>query len=320
MSENAAGRVSLRDLRYLVAVDDHRHFGRAAASCFVSQPTLSTQLRKLEDALGVQLVERSHRRVMLTPVGRRVADRARAVLNEVADIVDLARAAADPLGGELRLGVIPTVGPYLLPHLMPVLRTELPRLRVLLYEQQTAPSVVRLERGELDAAIMAAPVNGHGLDSMPLFVEPFHLAVPAGHPLSRQQRITMDDLETSQLLLLEEGHCLRDQALELCARAGAREDAEFRATSLETLRQMVASGAGITLLPALAAAAGAGIPNQSAVAVRPFAEPAPHREIAIYWRRGAAREDTVRALGEVISQLDVVRDLLPGVGAESQPA
>ncbi len=311
MNENAAGRVSLRDLRYLVAVDEHRHFGRAAASCFVSQPTLSTQLRKLENALGVQLVERSHRRVMLTPVGRRVADRARAVLNEVADIVDLARAAADPLGGELRLGVIPTVGPYLLPHLMPVLRDELPRLRVLLYEQQTGPTLVRLERGELDAAIMAVPVNDQGLDAMTLFREPFLLAVPVGHSLARERQACMDDLETTQLLLLEEGHCLRDQALEVCARVGAREDAEFRATSLETLRQMVASGAGITLLPALAAAAGAGIPNQGAVAVRPFAEPAPYREIAIYWRRGAAREDTVRALGEVISRLDVVRDLLP---------
>ena len=311
MIENPTGRISLRDLRYLVALDDHRHFGRAAAACFVSQPTLSTQLRKLEDALGVQLVERTHKRVMLTSVGRRVADRARGVLNEIADIVDLARAAADPLGGELRLGLIPTVGPYLLPHLVPALRTELPRLRVLLYEEQTRPTLNRLERGELDAAVMAAPVDDQGLESMTLFIEPFVLAVPASHPLAGRETVGVDDLETKQLLLLEEGHCMREQALDLCARAGAREDAEFRATSLETLRQMVASGAGITLLPSLAAAASAGIPNHGAIAIRPFRPPSPHREVAIYWRRGSAREDTVRTLGNLVTRLPAVRAMLP---------
>lgn len=302
-------QINFRDLRYLVAVADHRHFGRAAAACYVSQPTLSTQIKKLEQYLGVQLVERTNKQVMLTPIGKMIAERARHVLNEVADIVDTARAAGDPMMGDLRLGLIPTIGPYLLPHLIPELRATYPRLRPLLYEEQTARLLERLRRGELDAAVMAVPVPGEGLMHASLFHEPFYLALPSGHPLTRKQPVEIGDLTSEQILLLEEGHCLRDQALDVCSMVGAREDAEFRATSMETLRQMVASGAGITLLPALAAEAAAGLPNSNSVELRCFSDATPTREMALYWRKGSAREPTIRAVAEVIRELDAVKAL-----------
>lgn len=302
-------QINFRDLRYLVAVANHRHFGRAAAACYVSQPTLSTQLKKLELHLGVQLIERSSKQVMLTQAGKVIAERAHRVLNEVADIVDAARAAGDPMTGELRLGLIPTIGPYLLPHLIPVLRRAYPQLKPLLYEEQTGVLVDRLRRGELDAAVMAVPVNERGLQFMPLFHEPFYLALPAEHPLVRRQYIELGDLEAEHILLLEEGHCLRDQALDVCDLVGASNIAEFRATSMETLRQMVALGAGVTLLPALAAAANIAVPNHAAIELRPFQAPAPQRELALYWRKGSAREPTLRSLADVVRNLSAVSAL-----------
>ncbi len=302
--------MNLRDLRYLVAVADHRHFGRAAEACFVSQPTLSAQLKKLEEFLGVQLVERTSRQVMLTPIGAEVAQRARYILNTADDIVEVARAASDPFSGDFRLGLIPTVGPYLLPHLVPAMREHLSRLRPLLYEQQTAPCLERLRRGELDAAILAVPVEGaEGFAQLPLYDEPFLLAVPREHGLDADQAVTLERLATERVLLLEEGHCLRDQALEICKLVGASDEREFRATSLETLRQMVASGAGITLLPELAAQAGAGLANAGAIRLLRFTEPQPRRHIAILWRKGSAREATVKALGEMVQSLEAVRGL-----------
>lgn len=307
--------VNFRDLRYLVAVADLQHFGRAAAACYVSQPTLSTQIKKLEQYLGVQLVERTSKRVMVTPVGRMIAERARRVLNEVEDIVETARAAGDPLAGELRLGLIPTLGPYLIPHLFPVLREACPRLRVLLHEERTEGLLERLRGGALDAAIMAAPVAGEGLRRRALFREPFHVALPAGHRLAARQRLRLRDLEAESMLLLEEGHCLRDQALDVCSMVGAREELEFRATSLETLRQMVASGAGMTLLPALAAGACSSGPAEGLV-LRPFEGEAPAREIVLYWRRGCAREAAVEAIGGLVAGLEPVRGLELPLAAE----
>ncbi|MCS4504916.1 Hydrogen peroxide-inducible genes activator [wastewater metagenome] len=301
--------INFRDLRYLVAVADHRHFGRAAAACYVSQPTLSTQIKKLEQYLGVQLVERTNKQVMLTPIGKMIAERARHVLNEVSDIVDSARAAGDPMVGDLRLGLIPTIGPYLLPHLIPALRSTYPNLRPLLYEQQTADLLERLRRGELDAAVMAVPVPGEGLLHASLFHEPFYLAMPHDHPLARKPEVSLGDIESEHILLLEEGHCLRDQALDVCNMVGAREDAGFRATSMETLRQMVAAGAGITLLPALAAKAAVGQPDSNAVVLRSFVDARPTREMALYWRKGSAREPTIRAIAEVIHGLEAVHEL-----------
>ncbi len=303
--------MNLRDLQYLLAVADHGHFGRAAEACHVSQPTLSTQIKKLEDYLGVQLVERANKPVVLTPVGEDIARRAREVVKGAADIVEVARAARDPLAGELRLGVIPTVGPYLLPHLVPELRKAFPNLHALLYEEQTSALLAKLRAGQIDAAIMAVPVDGaERFEQMPLFDEPFVLAVPQDHPLARRKTVELEDLRPQTILLLEEGHCLRDQALDVCSLVGAHEAREFRATSMETLRQMVASGAGVTLLPKLAAAVNPSIPNASAIELRPFRAPAPKRHIAVLWRRGAAREPVVKAMGELAADLPGVRRIL----------
>ena len=301
--------INFRDLRYLVAVADHQHFGRAAAACFVSQPTLSTQVKKLEEYLNVQLVERTSKRVIVTPIGRMVTERARQVLNEVDDLVNVARSAGDPMSGDLRLGIIPTLGPYLIPHLFPVLQTSYPKLRLLLHEERTRGLIERLQEGTLDAAIMGTPIPDEGLVSQPLFQEPFEVALPADHPLAGQTAIKRDDLDAAPMLLLEEGHCMRDQALDFCSRVGAQQQQDFRATSLETLRQMVASGAGITLLPTLAVEP-AGSHTEGLV-VRPFDGQPPVRELAIYRRRGCAREPVVSAMAELIRALPPVR-ALPG--------
>lgn len=305
--------MNLRDLRYLVAVARHRHFGRAAESCHVSQPTLSAQLKKLEEYLGVMLVERTNKQVMLTPIGEEVAARARSILAAADDLVEVARAAGDPLGGDFRLSLIPTVAPYLLPHLVPEIRERLPRLRPSLYEDQTAQLLDRLRRGEVDAGILALPVEG--ADSFArehLYDEPFLLATPADHRLADAHAVHLDQLSGEPVLLLEEGHCLRDQALAVCKLVGAGEEREFRATSLETLRQMVAAGGGITLLPELAAAANASLANASAVTLHRFSGEPPLRHIAMVWRKGSPREPAVKALAEAIRDLDVIRALNSG--------
>lgn len=299
--------INFRDLRYLVAVADHQHFGHASAACYVSQPTLSTQIKKLEAYLEVQLVERTSKRVLVTPIGRMITERARQVLNEVDDLVSVARAAGDPMSGDLRIGIIPTLGPYLIPHLFPVLQAQYPKLRLLLHEERTRGLVERLQEGTLDAAIMGVPVPDEGLIAQSLFKEPFEVALPADHPLAAQSSIGRNDLDATPMLLLEEGHCMRDQALDFCSRVGARQQQDFRATSLETLRQMVAAGAGATLLPTLAVqAAGA---QTEGLAVRAFSGTPPVRELAIYRRRGCAREPVVSALAELIRDLPPVRAL-----------
>lgn len=278
--------MNLRDLRYLLALADHRHFGRAATASFVSQPTLSTQIRKLEAELGVALVERAPRRVMLTPVGREIADRARRVIAEVEQMGVIARRSHDPEAGTVRLGLFPTLGPYLLPHVVPRLRERFPRLELLLVEEKTDQILARLRDGRLDAGLLALPLHDEQLHVEPLFVEPFVLAVPQHHALARRGTLRLRDLDHQHLLLLEEGHCLRDQALDVCALAGAGERDGFRATSLETLRQMVAAGVGITLLPSLAVQPP--VPPSPAIALLPFQGEAPSREIAMVWRRSSA--------------------------------
>jgi LysR family hydrogen peroxide-inducible transcriptional activator len=278
--------LNLRDLRYLVALADHKHFGRAAEASFVSQPTLSTQIRKLEDELGVALVERAPRRVMLTPVGAEIADRARKVIAEVEQMTQIARRSQDPEAGSVRLGLFPTLGPYLLPHVVPRLRERFPRLELLLVEEKTDQILARLRDGRLDAGLLALPVHDEQLHIEPLFDEPFVLAVPRPHALARRDALDMRDLDRTHLLLLEEGHCLRDQALDVCRLSGADERDGFRATSLETLRQMVAAGVGITLLPMLAVQPP--VPPSSDIALLPFDGEAPHRRIAMVWRRSSA--------------------------------
>jgi LysR family hydrogen peroxide-inducible transcriptional activator len=289
--------MNLRDLQYLVALAETRHFGRAAERCHVSQPTLSAQLKKLEEYLGVALIERRPRKVALTASGEAVIERARHMLQGAEDIRALARASQDPLAGPLKVGLIPTLGPYLLPRVMPRIAQALPKLALLLHEYQTAPLVQRVLDGELDLAILALPADTKGLQTRPLFAEAFLVAMPEQHRLASKRRLRTPDLAGEKLLLLEEGHCLREHALEACSRAGAEEQG-FRATSLETLRQMVASGAGITLLPRLAAEG----PFASArgLVVRPFAPPVPSRTIGAAWRRSSSRGAAIAAVCDIV--------------------
>ncbi|AXK72597.1 LysR family transcriptional regulator [Lysobacter sp. TY2-98] len=293
--------MNLRDLKYLVALADHRHFGRAAQASFVSQPTLSTQIKKLEEELGVALVERAPRRVMLTPVGRDVAERARGVIAEVDQMVEVARRSRDPEAGSVRLGLFPTLGPYLLPHVLPGVRERFPRLELLLVEEKTDQILQRLRDGRLDAGILALPVHDDQLRVEPLFDEPFVLAAPKSHPIAKHESLHGDDLRDADLLLLEEGHCLRDQALDVCRLAGAGERAGFRATSLETLRQMVAAGVGMTLLPMLAVQPP--VPPSSDLALVPFSGDVPHRRIAMVWRRSSAMGDFLERLAAEFKRL-----------------
>ncbi len=293
--------MNLRDLQYLVALAEHRHFGHAAEACFVSQPTLSTQIRKLEDELGVTLIERTPRQALLTEVGRDIAQRARAVLDEVEQIRNVARRTSDPESGTLRLGIFPTLGPYLLPHVVPLIHERFPRLELLLVEEKTEEVLKRLREGKLDAGIVALPVHDEHLHAEFLFEEPFLLAVPEGHPLTSKRALKLADLADQNLLLLEDGHCLRDQALEVCHLAGAGEKSGFRATSLETLRQMVAAGVGITLLPTLAVKPPvARAPN---VHLTEFRGHPPHRRIAMLWRKSSAKADFLLQLAGVFKAL-----------------
>jgi LysR family hydrogen peroxide-inducible transcriptional activator len=290
--------LKLKDLRYLVAVADTRHFGQAAARCFISQPTLSAQLKKLENYLGVQLIERQPRRIQLTEAGEAIVARARRMLAASDEIVTLAQHQRDPLSGRLRLALLPTIGPYLLPVVTERLRKALPRLDLLLYEYQTGPMLERLNGGEIDAGILALPIHSEGLVQQELFEEPFVVAVPSAHPLAKRSSLKVRDLDDETLLLLEDGHCLRDQALAVCRQGASREKHDFRATSLETLRQMVASGAGITLLPELASRGAYG--TARGVTVVPFAKPAPVRQIGAVWRKTSARTAAIEAVCKVI--------------------
>ena len=290
--------IKLKDLRYLVAVADTRHFGRAAEKCFVSQPTLSAQLKKLEDYLGVQLIERQPKNVSLTEAGEQIVSRARRMLEASEEVVTLARAHRDPLAGRLRVALLPTIGPYLLPRVSQPIRKGLPRLELRLYEYQTEQILERLESGDIDLGILALPIAADGFETQDLFTEPFVVAMPDQHRLAKRDHVKIDDLNGETLLLLEDGHCLRDQALEVCSRVNLHEKQDFRATSLETLRQMVATGAGVTLLPELASRGAYG--NAKGVTIRPFARPAPSRQVGGVWRKTSARRVAIDAMCKII--------------------
>jgi LysR family hydrogen peroxide-inducible transcriptional activator len=301
--------MTLQELRYLVALADTRHFVRAAESCHIGQPTLSTQLRKLEDYLGVTLFERNkHQLLGLTPVGEKIVERARVALDIVEQIKDLAREGQDPMNGPVRLGVIPTLGPYLIPFLLPTIRDNFPALHLFLREDLTANLLERLRAGKLDALLLALPVRGDDIEVIALFREAFVVALPIGHGLAAKQQISEAELADQNVLLLEEGHCMRDQALAICGATSSNEREELKATSLETLRQMVAAGVGCTLFPALAAAPGVGLLQQGMVQIRPLASPTPTRTIGMVWRRSYPRETTLRKLAELI-----LANLPPGV-------
>jgi LysR family hydrogen peroxide-inducible transcriptional activator len=292
-------RFTLNELRYVVALAEEGHFGRAAARCHVSQPTLSAQLKKLERGLGVRLFERTNRRVAATPAGEEIVAQARRVLEEADKIGELAGRHEGPLCGPLRLGLIPTVGPYLLPPLVPALHEGFPRLQLVLREDLTANLTQRLKKHGLDAVLCALPVAEPGLVYEPLFDEPFWVIMPPRHPLAGKAEIAESDLAGEHLLLLDEGHCLRDQALAVCGRdPGGAEGDDFRAASLETVREMVGAGLGLSLLPALAV--GNRAPAKLKLEARPFGSPSPKRRIGLVWRRGYPRADGLMMLADVI--------------------
>ena len=294
---------SLRQLRYLCALAEHRHFGRAAEACFVTQSTLSAGLQEMEQILGVVLVERTKRRVMVTPLGEEVVRRASQVLRAAEDIVELAQAAGQPLSGPLRLGVIPTIAPYLLPRLLSPLKQQFPLLRLYLLEDRTARLLDQLSAGHLDAAVLALPYDAPGFAFAEIGEDPFLLACPADHPLAEQPIVSVEDLAGSQLLLLEDGHCLRQHALAVCGLAAGRAGEEIRGTSLQTVIQMAASGLGVTLLPRLAVTAGA--LDGTGLVLRPLAGDPPARRLALAWRRSSPRQaEFVRLAAFVATVVD----------------
>jgi LysR family hydrogen peroxide-inducible transcriptional activator len=288
--------LTLRQLRYLDALARFRHFGKAAEACGVSQPALSMQIRELEAFLGVELVERRQGAITLTEAGTALASRAGGILSATRDLVDFARHSGSLLSGTLQLGVIPTLAPYVLPRLLPQLRHRYPELRLELRETQTKFLLAELANGALDAVMLALPVDGAELQSIPLFEDRFLLALPADDPLPETSRATPRDVAARTLLLLEEGHCLRDQALTFCAAPRSEASAGLGATSLATLIQMVASGHGVTLVPEIAT--DAEIRDRRLKLLR-FAEPQPSRTIGLAWRRTSPRKADFLALGQI---------------------
>lgn len=289
---------TLKQMRHLVAVAEYGHFGRAAESCFVTQSTLSASIKELESVLGSILIERTKRSVKMNPLGEKVATRACQVLREVEDIVDLVAAAGEPLAGDLRLGVIPTVGPYLVPRVMPMLRDAYPSLRLYLREDQTSRLLERLAAGDLDVVLLALPYRTEGMETLVIADDLFFVACPGGHPFEELERVTPGDLIGEDLLLLEEGHCLRDHALSAChLEPGHGRKDEFQATSLHTLVQMVDSGLGLTLLPKMAI--DAGVLQGTRIVVRPLIGPDASRRIGLAWRRSSSRAQEFALLGDL---------------------
>jgi LysR family hydrogen peroxide-inducible transcriptional activator len=304
--------MTLTELKYIVAVARAKHFGHAAESCFVAQPTLSVAIKKLEDELGVTLFERGGSEVSVTPVGAQIVAQAERVLEQTAAIKELAKQNKDPLAGPLRLGVIYTIGPYLLPPLVKNLIDNVPQMPLVLQENFTVKLLELLRQGELDAAIMALPLPDHGMLMQTLYDEPFVVATPRTHPWSRRKEIPADDLKAETMLLLGSGHCFRDQVLEVCpemarfSSPGNGMQRTFEGSSLETIRHMVASGIGLTVLPR-ASVRDMDDPN-GMLAFVPFSKPAPSRRVVIVWRKSFTRRAAIEAVCNAVAQCD-----LPGV-------
>lgn len=285
--------IKIRDLEYLTAIAEYKHFGHAADACFVSQPTLSGQIQKLEQQLKLTLIERQPRNIMLTLAGEKLVQQARQVLNATKDFEDTAKSLLDPLSGDLHIGLIPTLAPYVLPHIMPTLNNHLTRINFYLHENKTQDLLQQLIDGKLDILILPWLPEMAGFERFDLFTEPLVMATSPSHELANKTEVTFDDLHNQKILTLEDGHCLRDQAMGYCFSAGAEEDHSFRATSLETLRYMVASNMGITLLPQLATINYA---RQQHIHYIPFEHPQPVREIVLLCRVGYARMESVKAV------------------------
>lgn len=296
--------MTLTELRYIVAVSRERHFGRAAESCFVSQPTLSVAIKKLEDELGVVLFERGSNEITVTPIGVPIVAQAARVLEETGAIKELASQGKNPLKGPLRLGVIYTIGPYLLPDFMKQMVARVPHMPLLLQENFTLRLIEMLKLGELDAAIMALPLPESGLAALPLYDEPFLVAVPRDHPWAKRKSIDADELKDETMLLLGSGHCFRDQVLEVCPELSRFSpnpggiQKTFEGSSLETIRHMVASGVGITVLPQTSVPAVT--PRDSLLRYIPFDKPAPNRRVVLVWRKTFPRREAIDAVRDAI--------------------
>jgi LysR family hydrogen peroxide-inducible transcriptional activator len=292
---------TLRQLRYLVELMESRHFGKAAEACHVTQSTLSAGIQELEDLLGVRLLERTKRRVVTTPIGIEIAERARRTLEEAEALVQAAHVGAEPLSGDLRLGVIPTIGSYLLPRILPELRHRFPKLRLYLREDQTARLLDQLAAGELDVLILAFPMDTPGAEVTIIGKDPFWLVCPKDHPLANHKSIDPELIPPEELLLLEDGHCLRDHVLSACKMSGRGRTPRFQGTSLHTLVEMVSSGLGLTLIPEMAT--GSFMMAQSALAMRPLRGEESAREIGLSWRFTSGRRAEFKLLGKTLTEL-----------------
>ena len=293
--------MNLRDLKYIIAVAETRHFGKAAARCFVSQPTLSGQIKKLEEELGVAIFERTNRSVEITPVGADIVAHARAMMEQADVIQQLARAHQDPLAGPLRIGAIPTLSPYLMPLILAPLKKQLPQIKLVLSEEFTETLLARLRNHEIDAALLATPAEEADLEALPLFDEPFWVAYPSKHAFYDKDKITRRDLDSENLLLLAEGHCLADQAMDVCRlkeRQSRGEMADLRAASLETLIQLVGAGYGITLVPALAMRGS--WTSGSGVVAQPLKIADASRRVSLVFRRSFPRRAALEAFAGII--------------------
>ena len=289
--------MTLTELRYIVAVARERHFGRAADACFVSQPTLSVAIKKLEEELGIVIFERGTGEVGVTPTGELIVLQARRVLEEAGAIKEIAIAGKDPLAGTLRLGAIYTIGPYLLPKLIPIIRRTAPALQLLIQENFTHNLAESLKQGEVDAILVALPFAEQGIVTAALYDEPFLVAVPQGHAFEKRKQVAPDEVMKESLLLLGAGHCLRDQVLDFCAsvhRSSNTLQRTLEGGSLETIRQMVASGVGITVLPSTSVAHVDG--TSDLIRLCPFTKPAPKRRVALAWRKSFPRPQAIEAL------------------------
>ena len=296
--------MTLTELRYIVAVARERHFGRAAEACFVSQPTLSMGVKRLEEELGLEIFERSKNEVKLTAAGEEIVTQAQRALEEADRIKEIAEHGKDPLAGPLRFGTIYTIGPYLLPHLIPELHQRAPQMPLLLEENYTAVLAEKLKRGQLDVILISLPFAEPGIRTWPVYDEPFVVLLPSSHPLQEQTVISTEELARQNLLLLGQGHCFRDQVLQVCPECNRSATTEgsmqktLEGSSLETIRHMVASGMGSTVLPC--SAAGADQYSRRLVTIRRFADPAPTRRVALAWRESFHRTPAIRALHAAI--------------------
>ena len=304
--------MTLTELKYIVAVARERHFGRAADACFVSQPTLSVAIRKLEDELGVVLFERGGTEVGVTPIGLKVVAQAQRVLEEATNLKEIARQGHDPLEGPLRVGVIYTIGPYLLPRLVPAQIQVAPQMPLVLQENFTVRLLELLRQGEIDCAILALPIPDAGLSVRPLYDEPFYVALPKTHPWASRKTISATELKEENMLLMGAGHCFRDQVLEVCpelSRFSASSEGiqrTFEGSSLETIRHMVAAGIGLTVLPA--SALHMQDPKNDLLAYVPFSKPVPDRRVVLVWRKSFPRTSAIDALTQAVHSA-----ALPGV-------